>query len=234
MNHPPRPLFFILVGFVFFLLSTTLSGQSFAHRTHVVKVGILDPLGGKLTVGYEQLIWKGLALEGKVGIIGAGAPTTREGIRPLGALGGLSVKYILLPHGSVRKKTEGVPIGGLYAKVSAQYASSTFDSVYRYPIEPIDGTPFWTIGTSEYEETDQSIALTLDMGYQFVIAKRVTLDVFAGAGYAKSYMKAVFALEPPDRDYLKLNNAPYRFTHYSWKDSGQFAFTLGFMMGVAF
>lgn len=139
-------------------------------RTKVIKVGLLSPLMGHTSIGYEQWVRRKMSIEGTVGIIGAGFDPIDRNARGMFIKVGPKLRFgkdFYVPG-----MVDAHPLHGGY------FMPQLSVSVYKDDIE--------NFGTSNNNETTTAVALNFIFGKQWVLDGRFSLNLAAGLGYGYS------------------------------------------------
>lgn len=138
-------------------------------RTRIIKIEFLTPLHDCLEFGYERLVKRGISLEVKLGIIGAGFDANNEN-----ASGGLvkaGIKFMGSPDYYVRGMKRTHPLRGAYVKPELIFNTFSADVEYNN-------------STQKYDRVNYTnFAVNIVFGKQAILSERMTLDWYVGAGY---------------------------------------------------
>lgn len=152
----------------------TIPQENFADpkpRTKVIKIGLLSPLLGHTSIGYEQWVHKKLSIKGTLGIIGAGFdPGDRNAA---GMFIKIGPKLRLGKDFYIPGMVDAHPLHGAY------FAPEVSLSVYKDDWE-------WFGSNPNNRETTTAVALNFNFGKQWVIDGRFSIDLSAGVGYGYS------------------------------------------------
>nr|MBK9650122.1 hypothetical protein [Bacteroidota bacterium] len=155
-----------------------------------IKIDIMSPLTGNLTLGYERVIKVGLNVEGSIGIIGAGVHSPKKQ-NLFGGFLRMGPKLLstsnLLTTGTKRLHA----LGGTYMKPTITIGSYHYDRDVYYAYYDAN---FDYVSDSTLERVTRNYA-TIDIifGGQGVTAGRFVIDYYFGIGYG--FVKTKYKLK---------------------------------------
>jgi len=151
-------------------LSLEPSAESL-KKTNAIKFEFLSPLAGALAFGMENMIKKGVSLETKIGIIGAGFDP--QEINPGGAYLKAGVKFMSSPDYYVRGMKRTHQLRGGYIKPEIIFSKYAIDRQANMPFAP-----------SQVVRVDYTnFAFNLVFGKQRILGEIMTFDWYVGVGY---------------------------------------------------
>ena len=188
------------------LLSTAVYAQTEdipvmpSVKTKIVKVDFFSPITGNLAFSYEQVLMNNITIEGNIGIIGLSF--IDDPYKGKGLFIKAGPRLYFSPDYTMDGMKRYNDFQGGYFKPEIVYSGFGFDYEYY---------------NSSYQYTkgrgvNNSVGLILNFGRQWVLAKIISLDIYGGIGYSKSWEKIdqhpVNAL-PYSDEYF----APYKYSH---------------------
>lgn len=191
----------------------------YGQSKNAFKIGLFSPATGALSLGYERSLKPGASVEMSVGFIGLGFSQVNNN-NAKGAYFDAGYKFIMTPNYHTAGTTFRHLLRGFYFK--PKFALSMY------------GRDFYTYNTGSYigtTERNQVVAgaITLDMGWQWVIGDVFLLNMYGGFGYGFDNMRSI---------YKSLNPSYYEYGfepsyHYGFMVGGQIplAFTAGLKIG---
>lgn len=212
---------FLMIYFLV-LLSLVVNGQSeltapAAIKNRVIKLDFFSPVTGNLTFGYEQVLTNNITLEGNLGFIGIGFVDDVNNPAGMFLKGGprlyFSPDYFL--EGMKRYND----FQGAYFKPEFIYSGFGFD----YDVHNSMGSYKTLRGVNN------SIALMLNVGKQWVLAKVVSIDLHAGIGYGTSFYS--YKDIPPGYMGYDSYYPGYKYSHIEAPEV-PLTFSAGFDIGI--
>lgn len=206
----------------FLMLSLSLHAQSEftappSVSNRVVKLDFFSPLTGNLTLSYEQVLTNKVTLQGSLGIIGV---SFVEVDHAKGIFLKVGPRLYFNPDYMLEGMKRYNDFQGTYFNPQIIYSGFGFD---------YDSYNSLTGVYSDQRATNNSIALMLNFGRQWVLAKTISLDLHAGIGYGTSFFNYV-NLQPPTTgsqdQYLT-----YKFSHAESPEI-PLVFSAGFDIGL--
>jgi len=192
----------------------------YGQSKNAYKFGLFSPATGALSIGYERSIKPGASVDMSVGFIGVGFNEV-NGNDAKGAYFDVGYKFIVTPSYHRAGTTYGHLLRGFYFK--PKFALSMYGREFsKYN----NGTGFST------RERHQVVAgaVTLDLGWQWVIGDMFLLNMYGGFGYGMDNMRSIRnSLNP---SYYEYDLDPSY--HYGFTVGGQIplAFTAGLKIGI--
>lgn len=167
-------------------------------KNRIIKVDFFSPVTGNLSVGYEQILTNNITLEGNIGFIGVSF--IDDNLNPKGLFIKGGPRLYFTPDYTMDGMKRYNDFQGMYFNPELIYTGFGFD--YNY----------YSYLPGKQRGINNSIALMLNFGKQWVLAKVLTLDIYAGIGYGKSWidMKDNPSNVYPGIDYSVL---PYKYSH---------------------
>jgi len=190
-------------------------------KNRIIKVDFFAPLTGNLTFGYEQPLINSVTFTGELGIIGASVvPVTN---RAAGVFVKSGVRFYFSPDYLLDGMKRYNDFQGGYFNPEIIYSGFGFDyNSYNQ-----------TTGVySTRRSVNNSIALMLQFGKQWVLAKTISLDIYAGIGYGWS------SINVPDYSagygiFADANTlVPNKFSHIQYSNDVPLAVDAGFNIGI--
>lgn len=145
-------------------------------KNRVFKFDFFSPLTGNLTFGYEQVLSNKITLEGNIGIIGLSLVDDDRNGKGIFIKAGTRLYFT--PDYLLEGMKRYNDFQGAYFKPEIIYSGFGFD----YDVITSIGTYVKKRGTNN------SIALMLNLGKQWVFAKTISLDLHGGIGYGTSFI----------------------------------------------
>ncbi len=187
-------------------------------KNRVIKMDFFSPLTGNITFGYEQVLANNVTLEGNLGIIGISL--IDDGNHAKGLFIKAGPRLYFTPDYHLDGMTRYNDFQGAYFKPEFIYSGFGFDySAYN----SVAG-----IYTTE-RGINNSIALMLNFGKQWVLARIVTLDLHAGAGYGTSFYN--FDATAPTYGYPDSFEESHKYSHIQVPEI-PLTFSAGFDIGI--
>lgn len=185
-------------------------------KNRVIKMDFFSPVTGNLTFGYEQVLTNNITLQGNLGIIGVGFVDIDH------------TKGIFLKAGPRLYFTPDYFFDGMKRYNDFQGAYFNPQIIYSGFSFEYDSYNSTTGIYSEQRASNNSIALMLNLGKQWVLAKVVSLDLHAGIGYDASFFNYDNSQPPAYGQDQYLN---YKFSHMTTPEI-PLAVSAGFEIGV--
>ncbi|MCY7410878.1 MAG: DUF3575 domain-containing protein [Chitinophagales bacterium] len=199
--------------------SETQSPQS--DKTRIIKTDFFAPLTGNLTFGYEQMLMNSMTIEGSIGIIGAGF--IQDNLHPAGIFIKAGPKFFFSPDYTFDGLHRANYLQGAYFNPEIVYSGFAFDyETYN--------SSNGTFGTAR--GSNNSFALMLNFGKQWVLAKIIAIDLYAGVGYGGSAVNAPDAYGYGNSSYNESEIVPYKYSHLQPDNQIPIAVQAGFKIGV--
>lgn len=147
-------------------------------KTRAIKIEFFAPLTNDFAFCFEHLIKKGMSMEYKLGIIGAGVGTDREDASGLWVKTG--IKFFNSPEYYKRGMKRSHPLRGGYIK--PEIIVSRFSARETY--YQVSGGLFGFSSPAYTKSNDYtSFAVNICFGKQSVLGEAMTLDYYIGFGY---------------------------------------------------
>ncbi len=182
------------------------------------KVELLSPLSNNLTLGYEQSLKHQMALEVKFGIIGAGIAVSEKVEEASGILAKVGVKMMTKSDEYFLQENSEHSLAGFYIKPELIFTH--YQRKDQVKVFTADGNSY-----DQYiKEKDTEFALLMNIGRQWIIANRFSIDIHGGIGYARA------TKEDKETQYGLINS--YKYSHISGGKSLPIAISGGFMLGI--
>ena len=191
----------------------------YGQSKNAFKFGLFSPATGALSLAYERSLKPGASVEMSVGFIGLGFNEVNN-YDAKGAYFDAGYKFIMTPNYHSAGTTYRHLLRGFYFK--PKFALSMY------------GRDFDTYnsGSGFYSTERHQVvagAVTLDMGWQWIIGDVFVLNMYGGFGYGFNNMKSIY--ESINPQYLDYGLEPGY--HYGFTVGGQIplAFTAGLKIG---
>ncbi|HYV95657.1 MAG TPA: DUF3575 domain-containing protein [Chitinophagales bacterium] len=189
-----------------------------AIKNRIIKVDFFSPLTGNLTLGYEQPLVNSVTFTGDIGIIGASVVPINNHATGLFVKGG--VKFYFSPDYTMDGMKRFNDFQGAYFNPQIIYSGFGFD---------YSGNS--SSGYGDKRGVNNSFALMLQLGKQWILAKTISLELYGGMGYGWSsiYAPDYFSgYGSYDLNYL----VPYKYSHLQVSNTIPFALDAGFKIGI--
>jgi hypothetical protein len=215
----------LLVCCITFLLTANAQeinyGMPPVIKNRIIKLDFFAPLTGNLTLGYEQPLIKSVTFTGELGIIGASlVPLTN---RELGVFMKSGVKLYFSPDYYMDGMKRYNDFQGSYFNPEIIYSGFGFDyNSYNQ-----------TSGAySTMRGVNNSIALMLQFGKQWVLAKTISIEMYGGIGYGWSSIN-IPGYYSGNGVFADLNSqVPDKFSHLQFSNEVPVAIDAGFNIGL--
>lgn len=143
-------------------------------KKHIISFGFFSPLNQHISFGYDQLLGTDFVFTSQLGIIGPGITNSAYTGKPVGAFGEVGAKLFFAPDFVTDGLLRYNRMQGTYFKPQIIISSFNYTSYfYNY-----------TTGNQTSITNYTGVALMLNIGRQWILANSVTLDIYAGVGYA--------------------------------------------------
>ena len=188
-----------------FLLSAAANAQTEdipvipSVKNKIVKFDFFSPLTGNVAFSYEQVLMNNITIEGNIGIIGLSF--IDDPYKGKGLFIKAGPRLYFSPDYTMDGMKRYNDFQGGYFKPEIVYSGFGFDYEYYSGYATITGRGI-----------NNSVGLILNFGRQWVLAKIISLDIYAGIGYSKSWEKID---EPPVNAFPYSDDyfAPYKYSH---------------------
>ena len=188
------------------------------HSKNAFKIGILSPVAGALSFGYERSIKPGASIDVSLGLIGVGFEEVNQS-NVGGAYFDVGYKFMSKPNIHTSGSSYRHLLSGFYfkPKVALAMYGQDFDFYYPYP------------STSARHNVIAG-ALLLDLGWQWIIGDAFLLNMYGGFGYGFDNMKAIYNSHSGGNQYYEYGEPTY---HYGFTVGGNvpIALTAGLKIG---
>ncbi|MBX7108563.1 MAG: DUF3575 domain-containing protein [Chitinophagales bacterium] len=217
-----KRLIFLLLTFLYF--GTQIANAQMETvpspviKNRVIKMDFFSPLTGNITFGYEQVLANNITLEGNLGIIGISL--IEDGNHAKGLFIKAGPRLYFAPDYLLDGMKRYNDFQGAYFKPEFIYSGFGFD-YDNYNSQ--NGTYTTERGTNN------SIALMLNLGKQWVLARIVTLDLHAGAGYGTSFYH--YDTTAPSYGYPDSFDESHKYSHIQVPEI-PLTFAAGFDIGI--
>lgn len=189
-------------------------------KTKIVKVDFFAPLTGNFAFSYEQVLMNNVTIEGNLGIIGLSF--VDDPYRGKGVFIKAGPRLYFSPDYAMDGMKRFNDFQGGYFKPEIVYSGFGYDYNYYNA-----NTYTYTTGRG----VNNSVGLILNFGRQWVLAKIIALDIYAGIGYSKSWEKV--DQQPANTyPYTDLYYPPNKYSHLEVDPSVPLAFSAGFNIGL--
>jgi len=209
----------VLLGFT---LKAQMPGAQTAPviKNRILKVDFFSPLTGNLTFGYEQPLVNSVTFTGELGIIGASLIDLANNEAGIFLKGG--PRFYFSPDYLMDGMKRYNDFQGAYFNPEIIYSGFGFDYLSYNQT---------TNQTTNSRGTNHSVALMLQFGKQWVLAKTLSIDLYGGMGYGWSAVKADNYASGygflGDLNELAWN----KFSHFQFSNSVPVAINAGFNIG---
>lgn len=208
--------------YILMLHSLSLNAQSELTAppvvmNRVVKMDFFSPLTGNLTFSYEQVLTNKVTLAGSLGIIGVGFI---EVDHAKGIFLKLGPRMYFNPDYLLEGMKRYNDFQGAYFNPQIIYSGFGFD---------YDSYNSATGVYTSQRATNNSIALMLNFGKQWVLAKTISLDLHAGIGYGTSGIN--YEDSQPPSSGSQDQYLTYKFSHAESPEI-PLVFSAGFDIGI--
>ncbi|MGB3074136.1 MAG: hypothetical protein WBB36_02380 [Chitinophagales bacterium] len=210
--------FFALLCSTQMALSQNEMAPAPVMKNRIIKMDFFSPLTGNLTFGYEQVLTNNITLEGNIGIIGLSF--IDDGYNGKGIFIKAGPKLYFTPDYLLDGMKRYNDFQGGYFKPEFIYSGFGFD------YESYNSTN--GIYTTE-RGTNNSIALMLNFGKQWVLAKIISLDLHGGIGYGTSFFH--YNSTAPGYGYPDSFDESYKYSHFEVPEV-PLTFSAGFDIGI--
>ncbi|MFI5135153.1 MAG: DUF3575 domain-containing protein [Chitinophagales bacterium] len=209
----------VAISFLIILLHLNLFAQQLPTVTppvlkqRIIKLDFFSPLTGNLTFGYEQALVNSITITGEAGIIGASFVPLDRHDKGMFLKGG--AKFYFAPDYWLDGMKRYNDLQGFYFNPEIVYSGFGFDYADQNGVNQ--------------RGINNSFALMLHLGKQWVIANTISLEIYGGAGYGWSSISAPdysFSLASLDDELA------YKFSHVQVSHDVPLAFDAGFNIGV--
>lgn len=146
-------------------------------KKHILSFGFFSAANRHLSLGYDKLFGTDMVFTCQLGIIGPGVNTNDviNAENPTGAFAEAGVKFFFSPDYVTQGTTRYNSMQGTYFKPEVvvsgyQIFVPNYSSAYTIPGENV--------------EQFTGTAIILNIGKQWIMANEISLDVYAGIGYA--------------------------------------------------
>ncbi|MFN7014856.1 MAG: hypothetical protein ACK4ON_11370 [Bacteroidia bacterium] len=201
-----------------------VSESSASHKRRAIKLEPFSLFAGHISGGYEHWLKPGIALEGKIGLIGVGLNQAIREEQRKGAFlkAGMKFTFRQLVYNKGARIVH--PLAGGYFKPEISISHFTNQrEVYIY-------SPSWVYPSSETVKfRNTSAALNLILGKQWLVGDVILLDIYGGIGYGYFQTKSTKNL-PAGYDSWDLPG--YYHSHVGINNDFPLTFTSGFSLGV--
>jgi len=191
----------------------------YGQSKNAFKVGLLSPVAGALSFGYERSIKPGASIDMSLGLIGVGFSESNPN-NAAGAYFDAGYKFISTPNFRVSGMSYGHLLRGFYFKPKFAFATYSQD--------------FYNYNSSSFNASTRKQviagALTLDLGWQWIIGDVFLLNMYGGFGYGFDNMKSIYQSISSQSSYYDYRGPSY---HYGFTVGGEIplAFTAGLKIG---
>lgn len=190
----------------------------YGQSKNAFKFGLFSPATGALSLGYERSLKPGASIDISVGFIGLGFSEVNNNDAK-GAYFDAGYKFIMTPSFHSAGTTYRHLLRGFYFK--PKFALSMYGRDFS---TNNNGSGFY--GTERHQVV--AAAITLDMGWQWIVGDAFVLNMYGGFGYGFDNMKSIYSATNPQ--YYEYGGPAY---HYGFTVGSQIplAFTAGLKIG---
>jgi len=183
------------------------------QKKNILKLDFFAPFTGNFTIGYERSIDANRSVEVSLGIIGLGVTNERE--NPAGIFIRAGHKFIIRKEVYDNAYHYTHVLKGFFIRpdITMSYFSMT---TYKYTYNPVTGMDKYTSVRGD----NFSMALTINIGKQYVFNNSIAFEWFAGFGYGFTSSE---------------DNIGYYFSHtLPGGNDFPFAFQAGMLFGLVY
>ena len=191
------------------------------EKTRIIKTDFFAPITGNLSFGYEQVLKNSITLDGEIGIIGVGF--IDDNLHPAGIFLKMGPKLYFSPDYTFDGMHRFNDLQGAYFKPEIIYSGFAFD----YDHLNQSGSAI-----TNDRGTNHSFALMLNFGKQWILAKVVSLEMYAGIGYGGSIVNAPGAYGYGSYSLNENDMIPYKYSHLQTGSQVPLAFDAGLNIGI--
>lgn len=186
-------------------------------KNRIIKLDFFSPLTGNLTLGYEQALTNHITLKGHMGLIGV---SFVDFDHTKGLFLKAGPKLYFNPDYVLEGMKRFNDFQGAYFNPEIIYSGFSFD---------YDSYNAATGINSEQRATNNSIAVMLNLGKQWVLSGIISLDLHAGIGYGTSFI--TYEDSQPPSVSGQDSYVTYKFSHAESPEI-PLVFSAGFDIGV--
>jgi hypothetical protein len=213
-------LLLILVMSVSAFSQSSDSQAPAAEKSRIIKTDFFAPITGNLSFSYEQALMNSLTIEGTLGIIGVGI--IPDNLHPAGIFIKVGTRFYFSPDYTFDGLRRTNDFQGAYFKPEFIYSGFGFDyDIYNQTTG--------AFGTGR--GSNNSFALMLNFGKQWVLAKTIAIDLYAGIGYGGSIVNAPDYYNYGSTSYNEEYLVPQKYSHLQPDNQIPLAFEAGFNIG---